>query len=93
MNFLVGEIDRKKLRKSYKPDREYKALFILSAGIIVLSVVLGGLMNPQVVLSTASKIPYMAVGVTVVGLVSFAFLKIRSSKPLPTDGKTEPVIL
>jgi archaellum biogenesis protein FlaJ (TadC family) len=93
MNFLVGEIDRKKLRKSFKPDREYRALFILSVGIIVLSVVLGGLMNPQVVLSTASKVPYMAVGVTAVTLVSFVFLKVRSSKPLPTDGKTEPVIV
>jgi len=32
MNFLVGEVDRKKLRKSFKPDREYKALFFLSVG-------------------------------------------------------------
>jgi hypothetical protein len=93
MNFLVGEIDRKKLRKSFKPDREYKALFFLSLALIVFSVILGGVMNPQVVSSTASKVPYMAVGVAVVALVSFVFLKVRSSKPLPTDGKTEPVIV
>jgi archaellum biogenesis protein FlaJ (TadC family) len=93
MNFLVGEIDRKKLRKSFTPDREYKALFFLSLGIIVLSVILGGVMNPKVVVSTASRIPYIAVGVTVLALVSFVFLKVKTSGPVPTDGKTEPVIV
>src|SRR5271157_4859771 len=86
MNFLVGEIDRKNLRKSFTPDREYKALFFLSLGIIVLSVILGGVMNPKIVVSTASKIPYIAVGVTVLALVSFVFLKVKTSGPVPTDG-------
>jgi hypothetical protein len=35
-NFIVGEVDRKKLRKNFKPDREYKGLFYASAGMIVL---------------------------------------------------------
>lgn len=93
MNFVVGEIDRKKLRKSFKPEREYKALFYISVGIIVSSVILGGIMNPQIVISTASELPYIAVGVAVVALVSIVFLKVRSSQPLPTDDKTEPVIV
>ena len=93
MNFLVGEIDRKKLRKNFMPDREYKRLFFLSVGIIVFSVILGGVMNPQIVVSTAQEIPYIAVGVTVLALVSFAFVKVKTSRPTATDGKTEPVIV
>lgn len=93
MNFATGEIDRKKLRKNFKPDREYKALFYLSVGIIVSSVILGGVMNPQVVISMASNVPYIAAGIALVALVSFVFLKVRSSRPLPTDDKTEPVIV
>jgi hypothetical protein len=93
MNFLVGEIDRKKLRKNFKPDREYKALFYISAGIIVLSVVLGGVMNPQIVISTVSNVPYIAAGIAVVALVAFVLLKVKSSRPLPTDDKKEPVIV
>ncbi len=93
MNFVTGEIDRKKLRKNFKPDREYKALFYLSVGIIVSSVILGGVMNPQVVISMASNVPYIAAGIALVALVSFVFLKVRSSRPLPTDDKTEPVIV
>jgi len=93
MNFIVGEIDRKKLRKNFKPDREYKALFYISAGMMVVSVILGGIMNPQIVISTASELPYIGAGVGLVALVSIVFLKIKSSRPLPTDDKTEPVIV
>jgi len=93
INFLAGEIDRKDLAKSFKPEREYKALYILSIGIIVFSVILGGVMNQQIVFSTASRLPYIGAGIALVAAVSFAFLKIRSSKPLPTDEKKEPVIV
>jgi hypothetical protein len=93
MNFLVGEVDRKKLRKSFKPDREYKALFFLSVGIIILSVILGGAMNTQAVISTAGEMPYIAIGAAAVALVAIVFVKIKSSAPLPTDDKTEPVIV
>ena len=93
MNFLVGEVDRKKLRKSFKPDREYKALFFLSVGIIVLTVILAGAMNTQVVVSTAGEIPYIAIGAAAVALVAIVFVKIKSSAPLPTDDKKEPVIV
>lgn len=92
-NFLVGEIDRKKLRKNFKPDREYKALFYVSTGIIVLAVILGAVMNPQAVVSFASEIPYIAAGIATVALVSFVLLKVKSSRPLPTDDKKEPVIV
>jgi hypothetical protein len=92
-NFLVGEIDRKKLRKNFKPDREYKTLFYVSTGIIVLSVILAGVMNPQVVISTASGIPYIAAGIGVVALVSFILLRVRSSKVSPADDKKEPIIV
>jgi amino acid transporter len=93
MNFAVGEIDRKKLRKNFKPDREYKALFYFSAGFIVLSVILGGVMNPEIVTSTASNVPYIAAGAALLALVSFVLVKVRSSRPLPTDDKKEPVIV
>jgi membrane-bound metal-dependent hydrolase YbcI (DUF457 family) len=93
MNFVSGEIDRKKLAKSFTPDKQYKALFFISIGIIVFSVILGAVMNPQIVVSTASELPYIAVGIALVALVSFVLLKVKSSRPLPTDNKTEPVIV
>jgi hypothetical protein len=92
-NFVVGEIDRKKLRKNFKPDREYKALFYLSVGIIVLSVILGGVMNPQIVISTASSLPYIGAAIMLLALISFVLLRVRSSRPLPVDDKKEPVIV
>ena len=91
-NFAVGEIDRKKLVKNFKPDREYKSLFYISIGIIVFSVILGAIMNPLVVMSMASKIPYIATGVLLVLLVAFVRLKVSSSKPLPAGDKEPPII-
>jgi len=93
LNFVAGEFDRKKLAKDFKPDREYKVLFYTSIGIIIFAVILGAVMNPQVVVSTTSKIPYIAAGIALVALVSFVMLKINASKPLPTDDKKEPVII
>ena len=48
VNFLVGELDRKKLVKT-KSDRPYKFSFALSMGIIVFAIILGGILNPQVI--------------------------------------------
>lgn len=93
MNFAVGEIDRKELAKNFKPDRFYKMMFYFSVGLMIFAVTLGAIMNPQVVLSTASDIPYIATGVAVVILVSLVMLKIRSMKPLPTDPTKEPAII
>jgi hypothetical protein len=93
MNFIVGEIDRKKLAKNFKPDREYKALFYLSIGIMIFSLTLGAVMNPQIVISTTSKVPYIATGIALVAFVSLVTLKVSSSRPLPTDDKKEPVIV
>jgi hypothetical protein len=93
MNFVAGEIDRKKLAKNFKPDREYKTLFYLSIGIIVFSVIVGAIMNPQIMISTTSMVPYIAAGIALVAFVSSVLLKVRSSRPPPTDDKTEPVIV
>ena len=41
LNFFVGELDRKKLVKT-KTDRPYKFSFVLSIGIIIFAIVLGG---------------------------------------------------
>jgi hypothetical protein len=93
INFIGGEIDRKQLAKNFKPEKFYKGLFYSSVGMIIFALILGGIMNPEVVYSTASKIPYIAVAVGLVILISLAMLKIRSSQPLPTDSTKEPVIV
>jgi len=93
INFVGGELDRKQLLKKFKPDKIYRALFYFSVGIMIFAVVLGGVMNPQVALSGLSEIPYIAAGGALVILIAFVLLKIRSSKPLPTDPKKEPVIV
>jgi len=93
LSFVEGELGRKQLIKKFKPDRIYQALFYVSIGIMIFAVILGATMNPQIVLSTARMIPYIAAGIALVILVSFAMLKIRSSKPLPTDPTKEPTII
>jgi hypothetical protein len=93
MNFAEGELGRKELLKKFKPDKIYRVMFDFSLGVMIFAVVLGGIMNPQIVLSTVSEIPYIAAGVALVILIAFVMLKIRSSKPLPTDASKEPVII
>jgi hypothetical protein len=93
MNFVGGELDRKQLLKKFKPDTIYRVLFYSSVGIMILAVILGGIMNPQVVFSVFSEIPYIAAGIALVILIAFVLLKTRSSKPLPTDPKIEPAIV
>jgi len=93
LSFVEGELGRKQLIKKYKPDRIYQALFYVSIGIMIFAVILGAIMNPQIVISTANEIPYIAAGIALVVLISFAMLKIRSSKPLPTDATKEPTII
>ncbi len=91
--FVGGEIDRKKQAHNARLDLTYKVTFFLSAGALVFSIVLGGVMNPQVAMSTLSEIPFMAAGMALLTVVSVALLKIRSSGPLPADGNTEPTIV
>jgi hypothetical protein len=93
LNFIGGEIDRKHLAKNFKPDPIYKALFYLSIVVMIIAVVLGGIMNPQNVIATLSKVPYIAAGVAIVSFVSFVMLKTISSKPLPTGDEKEPPII
>ncbi len=91
--FVGGEIDRKKQAHYERLDMTYKAVFFLSAGVLIFSIVLGAIMNPQTAMSTLSEIPYIAAGTALLIVVSFAVLKTRSSGPLPTDDKTEPTIV
>ncbi len=91
--FVGGEIDRKKQAHSDTLDRTYKAVFFVSAGTLVFSMILGGIMNPEVVASTLSEVPYIATGAALVAVVTFAILKVKSSGPLPTDDSKEPTIV
>jgi hypothetical protein len=68
LDFLVGELDRKKLVNT-QTDRPYKYSFILSIRIVIFAIVLGGIMNPEAVLATLSIMPYIAVGIVVIVFV------------------------
>jgi hypothetical protein len=91
MNFLVGELDRKKLVKT-KTDRPYKFSFILSFGIIIFAIVLGGIMNPEAVVAALSIMPYIAAGVVVFVLVALGIL-VYSTRGFSLDSKKEPLIV
>jgi hypothetical protein len=93
VNFLAGEMDRKKLAKKFvKSDTTYKVIFFFSIGIIILALILGGIMNPKVVNETVSIIPYIIVGIVVLVLVSLLILNFYSSKT-STDDHDEPAIV
>jgi len=96
INFVVGEIDRKKLVEKYaRRDSSYKATFIFSIAMMIFAVILGAIMNPQAAFSTISKMPYISAGIALALFVSIVMIKIYSSKPLPTEGddKKEPSII
>jgi hypothetical protein len=92
LNFLVGELDRKRLIDNAKSYRTYKATFYLTFGIMICAVILGAIMNPQGVFSTASLVPYIATGVTLLICVSYAILTY-SSRRFSRDGEKEPLIV
>jgi len=92
LNFLVGELDRKRRLDFAKSYRTYKATFYLTVGIMVFSIVLGAIMNPQIVFSTASLIPYIAAGIALLACISYVIL-IYSSKRFSRDDKKEPLIV
>jgi hypothetical protein len=91
--FVGGEIDRKKQAHDDRLDLTYKAVFFLSAGTLVFSIILGAVMNPEIAAATLSEIPYIAAGMALLVGVSFAILKIKSSAPLPSDDTKEPTIV
>ncbi len=91
VNFIVGELDRKKLVKT-KSDRPYKFTFILSAGIMIFAIILGGIMNPQSAYTTLSKMPYIAAGAVVFIFVALGVL-IYSTRGFSADSKKEPLIV
>ena len=92
LNFLVGELDRKRRLDFTKSYRTYKATFYLTFGMMVFAIVLGAIMNPQSVVSTASLIPYIAAGVALLICISYAIL-IYSSRRFSRDNKKEPLIV
>jgi quinol-cytochrome oxidoreductase complex cytochrome b subunit len=91
LNFLVGELDRKKLVKT-KSDRPYKFSFLLSVGIMIFAIVLGGIMNPEAVFTTLSIMPFIAVGVVVFVFVALG-VWIFSARGFSIDSKKEPLIV
>jgi hypothetical protein len=91
LNFLVGELDRKKLVKT-KSDRPYKFSFILSIGIMIFAIFLGGILNPEAVFTTLSIMPYVAAGVVVFIFVALGVL-IFSTRGFSVDSKKEPLIV
>jgi ABC-type thiamin/hydroxymethylpyrimidine transport system permease subunit len=93
VNFVGWEIDRKNLAKHFKPSALYKFLFYISIGVMIFAVIIGAVMNPQIVIPTLRMIQYIAAGIALVFVVSFSILKTYSSKPLPTDGTKEPAII
>jgi len=93
VNFIGGEIDRKKLAKNFEPSYLYKFLFYVSSAGMILAVAVGAIMNPQIAISTISTFPFIAAGIALVFLVSFIILKSYSSKPLPVDNTKEPTII
>jgi hypothetical protein len=92
LNFLVGELDRKRLIDNAKSFRTYKATFYLTVGMMVFAIVLGAIMNPQNVLLTANLFPYVVLGVGLLICVSYAILTY-SSRGFSKDDKREPLIV
>jgi hypothetical protein len=92
LNFLVGELDRKRLLDNAKSYRTYKATFYLTFGMMIFAVIIGVIMNPQTVISTLSKTPYVAAGVALLFCVSYAILTYSSRRFSRGDTK-EPLIV
>ena len=92
LNFLVGELDRKRLIDNAKSFRTYKTTFYLTVAMMGFAVVLGAIMNPQSVYSIASIIPYIVLGVAVLFCVSYAIFTY-SSRGFLKDDKKEPLIV
>ena len=93
INFLAGEFDRKKLtRKIFTIDTTYKVLFFFSIGIMIFALILGGIMNTQVVIATAGMIPYIIIGIAILVLVAFLMLKFYSSRTIADDHGEPPIV-
>lgn len=91
MNFVMGEIDRKKiLENNTQIQSVYKITFIFSIGIIIFGLILGIIMNPQVVISSISKIPYIAVGIITVIFIVIITMKINSK--ITKKDKEPPIV-
>jgi hypothetical protein len=91
LNFLVGELDRKKLIKT-KSDKPYKFSFIFSIGLIIFAIVLGGILNPAAISTTLSLMPFIVAGIVVFILVAWGVL-IFSTRGFSIDSKKEPLIV
>ena len=65
---------------------------MLSVGIIIFAIILGGIMNPEAVSAMLSIMPYIAVGIVVIVLVSLGLL-LYSTRGFSVDSKKEPLIV
>jgi hypothetical protein len=92
LNFLVGEVDRKRRVDNTKSYRTYKATFYLTFGMMIFAVILGAIMNPPSVNSIISKIPYVAAGAVILVCIVYAILTY-SSRGFSKDNKKEPLIV
>jgi len=92
LNFLVGELDRKRLIDNAKSYRTYKATFYITFGLMIFAIILGTIMNPQTVNSALGKIPYIIAGGAILICTSFAILSY-SSRRFSKGNKREPLIV
>ncbi len=96
INFLTGEIDRHKQKKHpdsrEKHKKDYNFIFFFSAGLMVLSVALGVIMNPDAASAGLKQLPVLIAGVAIVAITAFATIKIYARRPLPKAGKDPPII-
>jgi hypothetical protein len=65
-------------------------LFVLSFGIIVFALILGGILNPPAVVTALREMPYIAAGVVVFVLVALGVL-VYSARGFRADSKKEPL--
>jgi cytochrome bd-type quinol oxidase subunit 2 len=92
LNFLIGELDRKRLIDNAKSYRTYKATFYLTFGMMIFAVILGAIMNPKAIVSSVNELPYIALGIAILICIAYAIL-IYSSRGFSKDSKKEPLIV
>ena len=63
-----------------KTDRPYKFSFVLSIGIIIFTIVLGGIMDPAAVSNNLSMMLYVAIGIIIVVSVSLGVMDLFNER-------------
>jgi hypothetical protein len=65
---------------------------MLSVGVMIFAIVLGGVLNPVAVFTTLKIVPFIAAGGVVLVLVALGVL-IFSTRGYSADSKKEPLIV